>query len=153
MQIEKRHSYGVIPLFGTPDVYEVLLIEQKDPNVLNYWTLPKGTPEAGETPLETAIRETKEEVGIVCDEIDETFSFTDSYEFTRGDVLIQKSVTYFVGRAPSKDFVVQEKEVNRALWCTFEKARELMKFKRGNAALDILEEKGVPARLLATKSV
>ena len=83
METEQRHSYGVIPLFGTPDSYEVLLIEQRDPRVAQYWTFAKGTPVVGELPLETAIRETREEVGIMCDAVDEGFSFTDTYTFER----------------------------------------------------------------------
>ena len=153
MQVEERHSYGIIPIIGTPDAFEVLLIEQKDPSILHYWTFAKGTPEAGETPLETAERETREEVGIVCEEIDTAFSFTEIYEFVRGDILIQKSVTLFAGRAPSKDFVVQEKEVNSAKWCSLVEAEELLYFRKSNDVLRALVQSEAPSRLLGHKSV
>lgn len=33
----------------------------------DHWDLPKGRPEAGETPLQTALRETREECGLAPD--------------------------------------------------------------------------------------
>jgi 8-oxo-dGTP diphosphatase len=33
---------------------------------LDYWTLPGGTSEMNESPLRTAIREIKEEIGLIC---------------------------------------------------------------------------------------
>ncbi len=151
--VEKRHSYGVIPLIGTPDAYEVLLIEQRDSFVVGYWTFPKGTPEGGESPLETAIRETKEEVGVVCEEIDTDFSYTETYNFERDGVLIEKSVTYFAGRARTKDTHIQEAEVLSVKWCTEEEAVSLLRFEGAQKVLRALGESGVIARLLYAKSV
>ncbi len=151
--IEKRHAYGVIPIIGTPDRFEILLIEQRDAVVKNYWTFPKGTPEHGESSHETAVRETREEVGVVCEEIDPEFSFTDEYTFMRDGKEIQKSVTYFVGRAPSRAYTLQEIEVVRAEWCTFAEAMKRMKYKGGNKVLQALVESAAPARLLSPKSL
>lgn len=54
-----------------------------------YWTLPGGVIDAGETPLEAAIRETKEEVGIALSPEDIAFGWVatrhgrnlDTYQF------------------------------------------------------------------------
>ncbi len=153
MDTEKRHSYGVIPLIGAVDSFEVLLIEQRDIRVPQYWTFAKGTPEANETPLETAMREVGEEVGIFCDEIDTQFQYTEAYSFTRQGVVIEKSVTYFAGRALSRDFVLQEAEVVSARWCTPEEAMRLLKFQGAKEVLAALLLSDAPSRLLSQKSV
>jgi len=44
----------------------VLLIEQRT-STGSHWALPKGHPEAGETDLEAALREVREEVGLALD--------------------------------------------------------------------------------------
>ena len=43
---------------------KVLLIEAKDDKGKLFWSFPKGHQEIGETDIETAIRETKEETGL-----------------------------------------------------------------------------------------
>lgn len=114
----------------------------------HYWTLPKGTPEAGEEPRHTAIRETYEEVGILCDAIDDIFNFTDEYTFERDGMQIEKRVTYYVGRAESEDFKLQESEVRGARWVTLEEANELMTFRSKSGVLKALAESGAIERLL-----
>lgn len=148
MQTEKRHSYGIIPLIGTPEDFKVLVIEQRDPHVAGYWTFAKGTPEEGEEPQQTAIRETLEEVGISFVKIDTEFSFTESYNFMRGPLSIEKSVTYFAGKVSSENFVLQETEVVSARWCTPLEATALLKFQGAQDVLQALIENGVPSRLL-----
>ena len=143
-----RHSYGIIPLIGTPDTFEVLVIEQRDPFVPKYWTFAKGTPEGAETPRETAEREVYEEVGISFTAIDSEFRYTEVYSFIRADSTIEKSVTYFVGKAFSKDFVLQEKEVVSAKWCTPSEALTLLKFQGARDTLEKMLESGAPSRLL-----
>ena len=58
-------SYGVIPIRQVGDTWEVFLIHQFS-NIGNnsYWVFPKGHPEAGETPEQTAKRELIEETGM-----------------------------------------------------------------------------------------
>ncbi len=62
-----EHSFGIIPLRLNPDATSsplVLLIRQKTRRSGLQWCLPKGHPEANETPLQSAIRELKEETGL-----------------------------------------------------------------------------------------
>ncbi len=66
------------------------------------WDLPKGRAEAGETLLETALRETHEETGIPPDalEIDPEFRFESRYRLPYRDrpgKTFEKTVTYFLG--------------------------------------------------------
>lgn len=54
-----RLSAGVVVLHDTPAGQRFLLLR-----AYRYWDFPKGAVEAGETPLQTAIREVQEETGI-----------------------------------------------------------------------------------------
>lgn len=48
----------------------VLLISARNNAGILFWSFPKGNQEAGESNLETALRETKEEVGLVVSILD-----------------------------------------------------------------------------------
>ena len=68
--------------------------------------------ENGETEIETAIREIKEETSVNV-MIDPTFRETVSY-FPKRDT--QKTVVYFIARAKNYDFVPQEEEIAEIRW-------------------------------------
>src|SRR5271156_3659991 len=71
-----------------------------------HWDFPKGHLEAGETPIEAARRELKEETGVGRVEILPNFAAKISYFFRekrkgakgKSSVLIHKTVTFFAGR-------------------------------------------------------
>ena len=88
---------------------EILLIKHVNSG---HWSFPKGHVEAGETEVETALREIKEETGIDVI-IDPSFRETVSY-YPRKDT--QKSVVYFVAKAKNFDFVPQEEEISQIKW-------------------------------------
>jgi len=149
----QRHSYGVIPLREHAGAIECLLINQKDPQRVEYWTFPKGTPEKGETGMETAIRETKEEVGVSFEEIDDGFSYDDTYSFTVGFTRIDKVVTYYIGRVLPGEIVVQQKEVHEARWLPLSEAREKITKVHARAIIDAIQMRLHDSRLFAPKSV
>ena len=77
-------------------------------NYKPYWTFPGGIVDPGETPLEGAIRETREEVGIVLKPADVTFvavvnrksDFAETFQFifkakldtgSLNDIILQQS--------------------------------------------------------------
>ncbi len=88
---------------------EILLIRHINSG---HWSFPKGHVEAGETEVETAIREIKEETSIDVI-IDPTFRETVSYSPKRDT---QKIVVYFIGKAKNYDFVPQEEEISEVRW-------------------------------------
>ncbi len=82
-------------LFTRSTPVQFLLMKHAD-----RWDLPKGHAEAGESILQTALRETEEETGVAANQIsvDETFRFVTEYYVVgkkRGDY--HKRVTYFLG--------------------------------------------------------
>ncbi len=77
-----------------------------------YWSFPKGHIERGETEVETAQREIREETGI---EVFVDTGFRETVTFSpRRDT--SKTVVYFVARAKNYDFKPQEEEISEIKW-------------------------------------
>lgn len=77
-----------------------------------YWDLAKGKLEAGETNLQAAIRELKEETGLTA-EIHAGFEQSLTYMFKDfSGELVQKTVTYFVGKAPTKEVRISSEHLS-----------------------------------------
>ncbi|MBF8289131.1 MAG: hydrolase [Chloroflexi bacterium] len=90
------------------------------------WTLPKGTPNPGETIEETAIREVEEETGL---RVRITAPLTSiEYSFVQGGTRIQKTVHYFLMEATGGDLRRHDREFERVRWVRFEDARSLLTF-------------------------
>ncbi|MDE5884311.1 MAG: NUDIX domain-containing protein [Oscillospiraceae bacterium] len=88
---------------------EILLIRHINSG---HWSFPKGHVESGETEIETAIREIKEETAIDV-LIDPTFRETVSYSPKRDT---QKIVVYFIARAKNYNFTPQKDEISEVRW-------------------------------------
>ena len=105
----------------------VLLEKQKHEDE-RLWSFPKGHQETDETDIETAIRETKEEVGLDVIITDKN-PITISYMVKNGTV--KKTVLLFLAKLnPSHEekIVLQEAEVEDARWASFDEAAELLTF-------------------------
>lgn len=88
----------------------VLLIRQKDNSI----GFPKGHMEIGETEIETAIRETREETGL-----DVNIISTKKYKIKYYvDEIILKEVTYFLAKPvnPNSKIIVQKSELIDVNW-------------------------------------
>ena len=79
---------------------KVLVIQQ----VKGHWGFPKGHVEDGETEVETAIREIKEETNLDV-EIDETHRYIETY---RPKEDVEKDVVFFVAKKIGGEIKVQE---------------------------------------------
>ena len=100
---------------------EILLIRHINSG---HWSFPKGHVEAGETEVETAVREIKEETSIDVI-IDPTFRETVSYSPKRDT---QKVVVYFIGKAKNYDFVPQEEEISEVRWVDIGYAEHMLTY-------------------------
>lgn len=111
----------------------VLLREPKGHFGLYVWTFPKGGPEEGETPEETAVRETQEETGLgveVLERIPGSFSGTTSDN------------VYFLMR-PTGQVGEPDDETATLRWATPDEARDLIRMTKTPEGvkrdLDVLE--------------
>jgi 8-oxo-dGTP pyrophosphatase MutT (NUDIX family) len=119
-------SYGVVPFHRSSDGVRVLLIHQIGSRGDVFWTLPKGHPEAGESPLHAAQRELREETGITLVDVDAAASFSMHYQFTFEGKIIDKTVTFYLGHVASPETHISQPEEVAALgW--FTKAEALLK--------------------------
>ena len=80
----------------------------------DFWVLPKGTPKAGETHEQVALREVQEETGIagrILGEIDSIH-----YWFARQGVRYNKEVLYYLMEATGGDVSLHDHEYDDARW-------------------------------------
>ena len=114
---------GAITVRTTAKGLEVLLVRAKrDPR---QWIFPKGHQEKGETLAETAVRELKEEGGVVGDAVKSVGIST----FRSGDEYVE--VTYFLVRDTGRRKTA-EREVT---WRSFAEAQRLVSFDDGEKLL------------------
>lgn len=100
---------------------KVLLVYEKR---RDFWGMPKGHVEEGETEIQTALREVKEEVGIDV-EIDESKRYVLNY-IIRDE--IDKTTMLYIAKPKNFDIKMQEEEIEDAKWCTYEEAIETLTF-------------------------
>lgn len=135
MKYAAIHAYGIIPVFVEGGVTKILLVEQYSAQG-THWGFPKGKVNEGESPLECAAREAKEEVGITFETIIPDVYFGEAYDFTYEDTIVNKDVTYFIGFAKAPGFALQAAEVKNAAWCTFAEARERLTYSSTRQVLE-----------------
>ena len=94
---------------------------------------PKGHTEPGESEIETAIRELKEETGIEV-KIIEGFRRQIEYELRNIPNTIKQSV-YFLGECTSDKIICQESEVSEARFISYEDAIKILTFEETKSIL------------------
>ena len=95
------------------------------------WTLPKGTPNPGETTEETALREVREESGLDVG-IVRPFGGID-YTFVQGRTRIHKTVHYFLMVPTGGDLGRHDHEFDEVRWIGFDEAATLLTFETERA--------------------
>ena len=117
MKLRKETSVGCI-IFKDD---KVLLIFQ---NNTNFWGFPKGHMEKGETELETAKREVKEEIGLDVD-------INPKYRYVLHDVVrneIDKTTILYLAKPTSNEIVKQDSEIKEVKWLDFNDAIDLLTY-------------------------
>ena len=90
------------------------------------WTLPKGTPDPGETIEQTALREVGEETGLEVRIVAPLPSI--EYAFVQDGTRIHKTVHYFLMEPTGGDLARHDHEFERVRWIAFEEAGALLSF-------------------------
>jgi len=103
-----RKSCGVLPYRVQDGEREFLIVYE---SFSQCWSLPKGHMEAGETPIQTAVRELLEETGLTA-EIDETRQATITYPISPKG---RKEVVFFLGKVSGTP-KVREGEIDTFRW-------------------------------------
>jgi len=100
---------------------EVVIVHRRRPLL---WALPKGTPDAGETLEETALRETREETGL--DVAIEAPITSIRYVFVRGSTRFNKTVHFFLMRPTGGGIELHDAEFDDVRWASGAEALSLL---------------------------
>jgi 8-oxo-dGTP pyrophosphatase MutT (NUDIX family) len=116
---------GIVVRFddGIPSL--VIGARRRDRDLLT-WTLPKGTPNPGETREQTALREVAEETGLqvrITDVLDSI-----EYWFIQRGTRIHKTVHYFLMEPIGGDLAGHDHEFDEVRWIRFDEAATLLTF-------------------------
>jgi len=102
---------------------EVALVGRSHPGI---WTLPKGTPQAGETIEQVAVREVQEETGLIVRLI--AYIGSISYSFVRDHIRYQKQVRHFLMEAIGGDTSLHDHEYDLVEWFPFSEACDRLSY-------------------------
>lgn len=116
-------SYGVIPLRMEKGEWNVFLIC----HTAGHWGFPKGHAEDKETPLQSALRELKEETNLEADSLLFQDPLEEDYNFKRSGKTIEKKVLYYIIKAKGK-VNLQTDEISDGKWLSFEDAHQTITF-------------------------
>lgn len=124
---------GVIVFYQFPRSLKYLIIKHRK----GHWAFPKGHADKGETKLETALRELKEETGISkISLLKKSILLKEEYKFTdRKGVKILKKVNYFIGEAKNRRVKIDYKEVTNFRWATVKAGMEKVTFDESKSIL------------------
>lgn len=118
---------------------EILLEREISRNGDRFWGFPKGHMEPGETEMQTALRETKEEVGLDVEIINEN-PIDNNYFLHNGEVL--KRVSHYLARPTgSVELKLQAEEVEQARFMSLDEARKLADFEYTKITIDEVKER------------
>jgi len=119
--MEHKLSCGVVVVRETVDGWRTVLLR-----AFHHWDFPKGIREAGEDPMQTALREVGEETGVV----DLEFVWGDRY-FETGPYSKGKVARYYLGSTRQEEIIMGisaetgEPEHHEWRWVSFDEAYDL----------------------------
>ena len=115
MKCEK--SCGAIIIYNN----QVLMVKQQK----GFWGFPKGHVEDGETEVETAIREVKEETNVDI-VVDENLRFVNHYITDKN---VDKTVIFFVAHPiDNLNIIAQEAEIKEIEWVDIDLVEDKLTF-------------------------
>jgi 8-oxo-dGTP pyrophosphatase MutT (NUDIX family) len=91
----------------------------------NHWSLAKGHMEAGETEVQTALREIDEETGL---SVKLRAGFRETIRYSPSPS-IDKTVIFFLAKAKTKKLKLQKSEILNSAWLELEDALKLVSHK------------------------
>lgn len=121
--MEYDRSYGCVIIENN----KILLIKHQK----GHWGFPKGHMEKDETPMQTAIREVKEETNIDV-EILSKKEYTEIYTTQEG---VNRKVVFFIAKKIGGKLKPQESEVEIVKWFNFEEAMQTLTYEEAKQTL------------------
>ena len=127
-------SAGGIVVRRGPDGPEILIGLRRRLRDGVSWTLPKGTPEAGETVEATALREVAEETGLEVAIVAPVGSI--EYDFATDGRNVHKIVHHFLMRPTGGSLAGHDHEFEDVRWVSLGEADRLLTFSSERGIVD-----------------
>ena len=120
----------------------IVLFRKEDSKILflllhypsGHWDFIKGKMEKGESTHETAIREAKEETGIIDIVFLENFEEWISYDFQYQGELVHKKVVFFLAETKTKEVMISHEHLDFA-WMDYNTSMEKTTFDNAKTVL------------------
>ena len=128
--MREQKSVGIVLFRNASNKNKLLLLNYPQ----GHWDFVKGKVEEGETPHETALRETKEETGISDIEFIDGFEESVEYDFRFKKEDIHKKVIFFLAKTDEKNIKISH-EHNDYLWLEYNDALKKTTFENAKNVL------------------
>jgi len=133
--MREQKSAGIVLFRNASNKNEFLLLNYPQ----RHWDFVKGKIEQGETPHETALRETKEETGISYIEFIDGFEESVEYDFRFKKEDIHKKVIFFLAKTNEKKISLSH-EHNDFVWLEYDDALKNTTFRNAKNVLSKANE-------------
>ena len=133
--MREQKSAGIVLFRNASNKNKFLLLNYPQ----GHWDFIKGKVEQGETPYETASRETKEETGITDIEFIDGFEESVEYDFKFKNEDIHKKVIFFLAKTSEKKVSLSH-EHNDFVWLEYDDALKKTTFRNAKNVLSKTNE-------------
>ncbi len=125
LRTERVVSAGGVVLRRGDSGPEILLCGR---SVDGLWALPKGTPQPGETLEETALREVREETGVIVEPDWMIGEITYWFSRPQDGVRYHKTVRHYMMRPVGGDPALHDHEFDEVCWFPVEQALNMLSY-------------------------
>ncbi len=123
-------SSGTVIFRDTPEGIVFLLLHYPS----GHWDFVKGKMEKGENPLDTVIRESKEETGISDLNFIEGFEENIEYDFQFEGELIHKKVVFYLAKTNTEKITISHEHLD-FVWLDYKSAFEKTTYQNAKSVL------------------
>ena len=123
-------SSGAVIFRDVPEGIVFLLLNYPS----GHWDFVKGKMETGENPLDTVVRETKEETGISDLNFVEGFEENIEYDFQFEGELIHKKVVFYLAKTNTEKITISHEHLN-FVWLDYKSAFEKTTYQNTKSVL------------------
>ncbi len=123
-------SSGTVIFRDTPEGIVFLLLHYPS----GHWDFVKGKMEKGENPLDTVVREAKEETGISDLNFVEGFEENIEYDFQFEGELIHKKVVFYLAKTNTEKITISHEHLD-FIWLDYKSAFEKITYQNAKSVL------------------
>lgn len=123
-------SSGAVIFRDTPEGIVFLLLHYPS----GHWDFVKGKMEKGENPLDTVVREAKEETGISDLNFVEGFEENIEYDFQFEGELIHKKVVFYLAKTNTEKITISHEHLD-FVWLDYKSAFEKTTYQNAKSVL------------------